>query len=69
MKYNNVNGSDSEVEMSFGIIQTMFYHQFLPDIPATVICFADWYDEVSYDNSGLLQIKYNPNFSQKTQRF
>ena len=56
--------------ISYGRIKKLFYHQLLPDSPPRVIVIADWYDYHSvYDRSGLVQVKYNPNFESESSVF
>jgi hypothetical protein len=47
----------------------MYYHQLTFSFPRRVIVLADWYDGIGYNRSGLMEVKYNPNFASEDMTF
>ena len=60
---------DDEINSSYGIIIEMYYHTFCSFLEPKVVIVGEWYTPTGFDNSGLLQVRYNPNFNSENVAF
>ena len=58
------NDGEGDINSSCGIIteNLMYYHTFCSFLEPKVVVVGEWYTPTGFDNSGLLQVRYNPNF-------
>jgi hypothetical protein len=65
------NDGEGDINSSCGIIteNLMYYHTFCSFLEPKVVVVGEWYTPTGFDNSGLLQVRYNPNFKSENVAF